>query len=192
MATTNQTSYNLYFEDLEDRRLWIDGESTYSSKALKDKILSGEDIHNSLIHDRDDSIARLEKLTELSFFSKNSPDFKKLNSEFLYPEEYNDIDLENFFIEKAVERVNLKEKSKREQEEIINRIFEELRLYRNKNLIDVLRLSMYIIDTFKEQNVVWGPGRGSSCCSFLLFLIGIHDIDSIKFELDVIEFLRDD
>ena len=42
----------------------------------------------------------------------------------------------------------------------------------------------------KEAEIVWGPGRGSACCSFLFYLIELHDIDSVEFELDINEFLR--
>jgi DNA polymerase III alpha subunit len=37
---------------------------------------------------------------------------------------------------------------------------------------------------------VWGVGRGSSVASYVLFLIGVHRIDSMKYNLDYKEFLR--
>jgi len=37
---------------------------------------------------------------------------------------------------------------------------------------------------------MWGVGRGSSVSSYILYLIGVHKIDSIKYDLDYKEFLR--
>ena len=41
-----------------------------------------------------------------------------------------------------------------------------------------------------DKNVLWGVGRGSSVASYALFLIGVHKIDSVKYDLDWREFLR--
>jgi DNA polymerase III alpha subunit len=42
----------------------------------------------------------------------------------------------------------------------------------------------------RENDIVWGVGRGSSVASYTLYLIGVHKIDSIKYELDINEFLK--
>ena len=57
-------------------------------------------------------------------------------------------------------------------------------------MIDVLRFMVYMIDTMRKNNIVWGVGRGSSVSSYILYLIGVHKVDSIKFELNIEEFLR--
>ena len=49
---------------------------------------------------------------------------------------------------------------------------------------------VYLVDHMRENNIVWGVGRGSSTASYVLFLIGIHKINSIQFGLDWREFLR--
>ena len=48
----------------------------------------------------------------------------------------------------------------------------------------------YLVDTMREHNIVWGVGRGSSVASYCLYLLGVHKINSIKFELDIKEFLK--
>ena len=40
----------------------------------------------------------------------------------------------------------------------------------------------------REKNIIWGVGRGSSVSSYILYLIGVHRINSIKYELDYKEF----
>ena len=55
---------------------------------------------------------------------------------------------------------------------------------------DFIIITFYLVDTFSENDVVWGVGRGSSVASYCLYLIGLHKIDSIKYELDIKEFLK--
>jgi DNA polymerase III alpha subunit len=38
--------------------------------------------------------------------------------------------------------------------------------------------------------VIWGVGRGSSVSSYVLYLLGVHRINSMYYDLDVGEFLR--
>jgi len=56
--------------------------------------------------------------------------------------------------------------------------------------VKVLQFLIYLVDTARNNNVVLGVGRGSSVASFALYLIGVHKIDSIKYDLDVEDFLR--
>jgi len=71
-----------------------------------------------------------------------------------------------------------------------NRVKQEFKLYEQLNLTIVLQTMVYIIDIFKKNNVVWGVGRGSSVSSYILYLLEVHDVDSVLFDLDFNEFLR--
>lgn len=71
------------------------------------------------------------------------------------------------------------------------RVQSELALYESNNLMDVLRLLIYMVDHMRQHHVVWGVGRGSSVASYVLYLIGVHRIDSLKFQLDIREFIKD-
>ena len=42
----------------------------------------------------------------------------------------------------------------------------------------------------RKNNIVWGVGRGSSVASFVLFLIGVHKINSLYYDISIDEFLR--
>jgi DNA polymerase III alpha subunit len=75
-------------------------------------------------------------------------------------------------------------------EEQTNRVSEELEAFIQHNMMDLLYYLKYLVDTLRANNVVWGVGRGSSVASYVLYLIGIHRIDSIKYNLDWREFLR--
>jgi hypothetical protein len=72
----------------------------------------------------------------------------------------------------------------------LQRVAEELLLYQERDLFDLLRYLKYLIDTLRKNNLVWGVGRGSSVASYVLFLLGVHKINSIYYELSVEEFLK--
>ena len=75
-------------------------------------------------------------------------------------------------------------------QEQIQRTGQELLLYQEKDLFDLLRYLKYLVDVMKENNVIWGVGRGSSVASYVLYLLGVHRIDSMYYDLDPREFLR--
>lgn len=70
------------------------------------------------------------------------------------------------------------------------RIEEELAAYKARDMLDLLRWLKYFVDTCSKEQVLWGLGRGSSVASYVLYLIGVHNIDPIKYNLDWQEFLR--
>tara|TARA_Y100000592_G_C5233575_1_gene205035 strand:- start:27 stop:548 length:522 start_codon:yes stop_codon:yes gene_type:complete len=66
----------------------------------------------------------------------------------------------------------------------------EYDLFEKKNFIRVLQFLIYFVDTLRANNIVWGVGRGSSVASLCLFLIGVHKINPLLYNLDITEFLR--
>ena len=70
------------------------------------------------------------------------------------------------------------------------RVREEYALFVEKKFVKVLQFLIYFVDTLRANNVVWGVGRGSSVASFCLFLIGVHKINPMLYNLDYTEFLR--
>jgi hypothetical protein len=77
-----------------------------------------------------------------------------------------------------------------ESESELQRVGEELLLYQERNLFDLLRYLKYLVDVMTENNVIWGVGRGSSVASYVLYKLGVHRINSLYYNLDVHEFLR--
>ena len=70
------------------------------------------------------------------------------------------------------------------------RVQMEYDLFEEKQFIRVLQFLIYFVDTLRANNMVWGVGRGSSVASFCLFLIGVHKINPMLYNLDITEFLR--
>ena len=71
-----------------------------------------------------------------------------------------------------------------------DRVSEELEAFIEHNMLDLLFVLKYIVDMLQVNKIVWGVGRGSSVASYVLYLIGVHKIDSLKYNLDWREFLR--
>jgi hypothetical protein len=94
------------------------------------------------------------------------------------PDRYKELDLDTYF----AQRVNTVEEAVR--------VADELALFLERNMDVMLRFMIYLVDVMKENKIVWGVGRGSSVSSFLLFLVGLHQINPIKYNLDIREFIR--
>jgi len=72
----------------------------------------------------------------------------------------------------------------------LQRVGQELLMYQERDLFDLLRYLKYLVDRMSENNMIWGVGRGSSVASYVLYLLGVHRIDSLYYDLDPAEFLR--
>lgn len=105
-------------------------------------------------------------------------EFDKINqSEWFYLKNYKDFDIKHYLYN--ICPVYNK-----------NRLEQELVLYEKNNLLELLKFLKYLVDIMKTHNILWGVGRGSSVASYVLFLLEIHKIDSVKHELDISEFLN--
>ena len=102
------------------------------------------------------------------------------SKQFNIPQHYLKIDVEQY-IRGLVATADAKRKA---------RVEAELDLFRTRNLFSILQLLIYIIDIMRKHNLVWGVGRGSSVASYCLYLIGVHKIDSVEYNLDIREFLK--
>ena len=72
----------------------------------------------------------------------------------------------------------------------LQRCGQELLLYQERNLFDLLRYLKYLVDVMSSNCIIWGVGRGSSVASYVLYKLGVHRVDSLYYNLDVTEFLR--
>ena len=99
-------------------------------------------------------------------------------SKWTMPVEYKELDIAKWVLDRC-----------KTQEEL-QRVGKELLLYQERNLFDLLRQLKYVIDVWRSNNIVWGVGRGSSVASYVLYLLGVHKINSIYYDLDIEEFLR--
>lgn len=107
------------------------------------------------------------------------PEFDKLQQGcWFMPDEYKQLDIAEYVLSLC------------KTQEQLQRVGEELLLYQEHDLFDLLRYLKYLVDTMRDNNVIWGVGRGSSVASYVLYLLGVHRIDSMFYDLDPHEFLR--
>lgn len=127
-------------------------------------------------------------------FGKNDFVLKPLDHPVATPEEDHERRAKTWLISEDIRTIPVREfllgLCKTELE--IARVNDEMDLYESRDLIPLLQLMMYLVDHFRRNKIVWGVGRGSSVASYVLYLIGVHRIDSIKYNLSVTEFLKDD
>jgi DNA polymerase III alpha subunit len=123
--------------------------------------------------------AELDLLDSYHNISQTVEEFDRvLQKNWRMPVEYRELDIAEYVLGLC-----------REEQEL-QRVGQELLLYQERNLFDLLRYLKYLIDTLRKNNVVWGVGRGSSVASYVLFLLGVHKIDSLYYNLDINEFLK--
>lgn len=103
---------------------------------------------------------------------------RRQQSNWHMPQEYQDLDIAEYVLGLC------------QQEHELQRVGQELILFQERGLFDLLRYLKYFVDTMRKHNIVWGVGRGSSVASYVLFLLGVHKIDSIFYNLDIHEFLK--
>jgi len=98
---------------------------------------------------------------------------------WLIPENYRTLCVHSYLLERC------------ERAEERERVAQELGVFEQHGLMPVLRLMIFLVDHWRDQQFDWGVGRGSSVASYCLFLIGVHKIDSLAYALPIEEFLRD-
>jgi DNA polymerase III alpha subunit len=102
----------------------------------------------------------------------------RCQSNWKMPQEYKDLDIAEYLLGLCNTDVELQ------------RVGHELLLFQERDLFDLLKYLKYLVDVMNTNNVIWGVGRGSSVASYILYLLGVHRINSMFYELDPEEFLR--
>ena len=99
-------------------------------------------------------------------------------SQWYMPDEYKNLDIAQYILDQCQNDTELQ------------RAGQELLLYQERGMFTLLRYLKYLVDIMRENNIVWGVGRGSSVASFVLFLLGVHKINSLYYDLEIDEFLK--
>lgn len=99
-------------------------------------------------------------------------------NQWFMPEKYKSLDIAKYVLDLCASDAELQ------------RVGQELLMFQERGMFDLLRYLKYLVDTMRENNIVWGVGRGSSVASFVLFLIGVHRINSLYYDLPIEEFLK--
>lgn len=159
-----------------------------TSEELCDLLYQNSDIDISkiLVQDPDkynDAVKSFySELPMLKLYNLKEQDLEKFDAEnqcrWNMPDEYSNMDIAKWLLDQC------------QTQDELQRVGQELLLYQERDLFPLLKQLKYIVDTWRKNNIVWGVGRGSSVASYILYLIGVHRINSMYYDLDIAEFLR--
>jgi len=173
----------------------------FSNRDLIDMIYSGhaDKVHVVLCEESDDINKFNDAMEEqgmdpLQMYIPLNVDQKTFDGvcqgEWFMPDEYKRLDVRSWMLTKLLEVGKYKDRAKAQASKNWYRCMEELDEYEKRGMENLLRYMIYLVDFMRENNIVWGVGRGSSVASYVLYLIGVHKINSIQYNLDWREFLR--
>ena len=162
------------------------GQLIFDEKDICDLYMSDPDRTLKLLYTKEPiqfnpelSLQNLPELIDHKVSDQTIDQFDDQRSQdWFMPEDYKNFDIAKWVLEQC------------KTDEELQRAGEELFLYQERDMFIILRYLKYLVDTMRENNIVWGVGRGSSIASFVLYLIGIHRINSLYYDLSINEFLK--
>lgn len=162
------------------------GQQVYNESDLIDLYLTNTDIklkdvlvENQIDFDKGLELSAIPNLITYIVSDDSVEQFdEQCRNNWFFPEEYKSFDIAKFVLEQC------------QNEAELQRAGEELLLYQERDMFMLLQYLKYLVDTMRANNIVWGVGRGSSVASFVLFLIGVHKINSLYYDLPIEEFLK--
>lgn len=174
--------------DFGDHLLWPDGIIQVTPEKVIDftfKLSAKGMVDRLSVTEITPAIEQFNKYGEHPIRMKEFVDPTIFPPDWILPEPYKYFDLDEYLygLVEKIERDDLYEKR-------VERLSSEIWLFKEQKLDDVLRVLIYVVDTMKKQNVIWGVGRGSSCSSYLLFLLGLHEVDAVLYSIEVTDFIR--
>jgi DNA polymerase III alpha subunit len=174
--------------DLGDHLLWPDGTIQVTPEKVIDftfKLSAKGMVDRLSVTEITPDIKQFNQFGEHHIGIKEFVDPGIFPPEWILPDayKYSDLDEYLFSLVDRIERDDLYEKR-------VERLSSEIWLFKKQKLDDVLRVLIYVVDTMKNQNAIWGVGRGSSCSSYLLFLLGLHEVDAVLYDIEVTDFIR--
>ena len=151
------------------------GEIVYNIEDVVDLIMTEKSTNGITV----DSTVDLEGTRLESDISLSVDEYDLMNQHrWLMPEEYQQLDIAQHVIDLCKTEFEMQ------------RAGEELLMFQERNLFNLLKYLKYLVDTMRANNIIWGVGRGSSVSSYVFYLLGVHRIDSMYYDLDPGEFLR--
>ena len=180
-----------YLQNLKMTKTNKFGEIIFAEQDLCDLVMQGHDLtkFNGIIVDPPVDIESatliLSHIPEFIKYDKyveenlSVEEFDHRNQQrWFMPEEYKQLDIAKHVLDLC------------KTEEELQRVGEELILFQERNLFNLLRYLKYLVDVMRQNRLIWGVGRGSSLASYVLYLMQVHRINSMYYELDPREFLR--
>jgi DNA polymerase III alpha subunit len=166
------------------------GQMIFSEDDCVNMLMQGQSIHmNGMLVDATvdletaalilDHVPTFVQYNEMAMQAVTVEDFDHRNQgNWLMPDEYKNLDIAEYVLNLC------------DSEAALQRVGEELLLFQSRELFDLLRYLKFLTDVMTSTHLIWGVGRGSSVSSYVLYLLKVHRIDSLHYNLDIAEFLR--
>jgi len=177
--------------ELKDRNLRFDGVSEIEPDQLARFLLLGIPPSKLRVNGTNADITEFNtQVSELDQLLPVKPEPVNLDMSWQLPEKYQKIDLTEYMGQLFEDKLDGAQ-TPEYIDKAIDRIEHELRQVHSRGMTEFMRTVIYIIDHLRANNIVWGVGRGSSCASYLLYLIGLHVVDCVTMDVDPEEFYHD-
>jgi DNA polymerase III alpha subunit len=176
---------------LKNRTLWFDGTSEVNPDDVPSLILSGVSIEKIAVTEINEDIKLFNSLADEDICSNKSLN-KEYNKDWKIPEFYKTFHFDNYvyaMLHEFFKRKNITDPVIQDKYSV--RSLEELAQIKDRDIEMIFRTIVYIIDKLRKSDTLWGVGRGSSCASLVLFLLGLHAVDPIKYNIPMEEFFHD-
>lgn len=172
---------------VDDHVLWQDGSITVPSDIIT-KYIHVAETGKLFTDEITPDIAEYNQMTTSPIRIKKKLDV--LSTEWIIPNDITSIDIYEHLTDKLIAEFASSDFTDEEMQIRIQRLDYEYDELMARGLADLIYAIIYVINRFDTHNTVWGVGRGSSTSSYLLYILGIHDIDSVEYDLDFTEFLH--
>lgn len=171
--------------DLEDRIITDAGSMVAKHDLLVKLALSAEPFsHLPFVSYQDSDRYHKGNPKALRWVSKEPQNPPASTYEWMLPEEYADRDIEEYCMERMAD-LHLDQKP-----EYMDRLCEELIRVEEKQMHDFIRCLIWITDVLRVKKIVWGLGRGSSCASLVMFILGVNKVDPVLYDIPMEEFYK--
>lgn len=170
--------------NLKKRILWYNGMSEVSASDIPLLCVSHNVLPSSFIVEECNDVVLFNDLYPLNKILTKCPQID-LNTEYLMSVDY---DLSDRVFELFFDNF-VRSLTKEEIQERYDRLETESDLIRSYDIEHYIKNVYKITQQLKSQNIVWA-GRGSSCACYTLYILGIHNIDSVKYNIPYTEFFR--
>lgn len=178
--------------ELKDRVLRFDGVSIVHPDSVASALARGlrpSDLRVTELTEEvqlfNDNVISGDQLFLASSEPINIPMFWQL------PDSYKNLDVQERVFDEFFKRLASLKYTTEQEDIAVRRLADEVNEVETRGMMDFMRTIVYVLDTFRTKDIVWGVGRGSSCACYILFVLGLHVVDCVKYEVPMNEFFHD-
>jgi DNA polymerase III alpha subunit len=173
------------YTDLKEYRLWYDGIIQVKSEQLEKYLIKGITPDKLAVFELDEAVRQYNQWATQQIKTKSEVQVELIDQTFTIPKQYWIEDIPEYLrsLETKIKHDNL-------YQQRIERLKKEIHLISDHQMTDMIRIVYYVVTIFKEKNIIWGVGRGSSCSSYVLYLMGLHLVDPVKYNIAIEDFIK--